>query len=381
MTLCPPLLLQLSGDVSARAWLLLAGFEAVAALTLPLRRRLPVASFLVILGALVAAVVWGAAAATRLSPLVVLPLAVALYSLGSHCASWTRTGLAVLGGGAVIAFGLWINHLTAAADYLGGSDVLAVLAPMPLAWATGFAARLHRTNLAATQQRVRDVLREQEFREQQAAQHERLRIAREMHDVVAHSLTLLVVRAETLRARGGELPAWARGEIDGLAVAGRQAGGELRDLLRVLHAPGDEAPLRPMPGLGELTGLLERSRTAGTPVDAEIEVEFEALPRPVQLAGYRIVQESLTNARRHAPEARVTVTITKEAGRLRCEVVNARPAGPREASWGTGLGLIGMRERVEALGGRFHAGPTDSGGFEVVATLPLTVASPDAAGA
>ena len=381
MTLFPPLLLQLSEDVSARAWSLLAGFEAVAALALPMRRRLPVASFLVILGALVAAVVWGAATATRLSPLDILPPAVALYSVGGHCASWTRTALAALGGGTVVAFGLWINHLTATAEYLGGSDVLAVLAPMPLAWATGFAARVHRTNLAATQQRVQDVLGEQEFREQQAAQQERIRIAREMHDVVAHSLTLLVVRAETLRARGGELPAWARGEIDGLAVAGRQAGGELRDLLRVLHGPGEEAPLRPMPGLAELPGLLERSKAAGTPVDAAIEVEFDALPRPVQLAGYRIVQESLTNARRHAPGAQVTVTITQEAERLRCEVVNARPAGRGAASWGTGLGLIGMRERVDALGGRFHAGSTDSGGFEVVATLPLPAASPDAAGA
>lgn len=381
LTLGPPVLLQPSADVSARAWWLLAGFEVVAGLALVVRRRFPVTVFLMVTGALVAAVVSGAALTAKLSPMAALPLAVALYSVGSHCANWTRTALAALGGTALVGVGLWVNQLTtSAADYRGGADVLAVLAPMPLAWAIGFAARTHRANLAATVRRVQDVLREQQLREQQAAQQERVRIAREMHDVVAHSLTLLVVRAETLRARGGDLPAWARTEIDGLALAGRQAGGELRDLLRVLRDSEDAAPRQPLPGLGELDELLARGRAAGADIDARIEVDVVTLPRPVQLAGFRIVQESLTNAGRHSPGAPVRITITEDAGQLRCAVVNTRPAEPGQPSWGTGLGLVSMRERVDALGGRLRTGPTEDGGFQVVATLPLTPVALDAAG-
>ncbi|WP_410567303.1 sensor histidine kinase [Amycolatopsis sp. cmx-4-61] len=385
LTLCPPLLLQPSADGSARAWWLLAAFEVVAAVALLVRRRWPLAAFLLLTGALVAAVTGGAAAGAKLTPLVCLSLAVALYGVGSLCDSWRRSALTALGGSALVAAGVWVNHLTTTAGpFRGGADVLAVLAPMPLAWATGFAARNHRENLAATEQRVEDVVRAQRLREQQAAQRERVRIAGEMHDVVAHSLTLLVVQAEILRARRGELPDWARGPVDGLAGAGRQAGGELRDLLRILRDPDDPAPLNPVPGLGDLPGLLDRSRAAGTPVDARIEAEVAALPRPTQLAVYRIVQESLTNARRHSPGAPVHVTIAEEAGWLRCEVVNARPAEPGARSWGTGLGLVGMRERVDVLDGELHAGPTADGGFRVSATLPRSGVSPaawDTAGA
>ncbi|GGN34343.1 hypothetical protein GCM10011578_075130 [Streptomyces fuscichromogenes] len=383
LTLCPAPLMQQNTDGSARGWWLLAGCEAVVAVALPLRRRVPVTVFLVIVNTLVAAVVWGAADGVRLSSLVFLSLAAALYGVGSHSTSWAGTWTALLGGGAVVAAGLWTNHLTAASpQYRGGSDVLAVVAPMPLAWATGFAARTHRANLAATAQRVEDVLRAQRVREQQAAQQERVRIAREMHDVVAHSLTLLVVRAETLRARGGELPSWSRTQIDGLAVAGRQAGGELRDLLRVLRGPDEAVPPGPVPGLDDLSELLDRSRDAGARVEALIEIpaEGEVLPRLVQLAVYRIVQESLTNARRHAPGAPVRVTVTADAGQLRCEVVNTRPTEPGTAGWGSGLGLVSMRERVDALGGELRAGPTEDGGFQVVAALPVSTESLDAAG-
>jgi signal transduction histidine kinase len=191
---------------------------------------------------------------------------------------------------------------------------------------------------------------------------------------------LLVVQAETLRARGGELPAWARAQIDGLAGAGRQAGGELRDLLRVLRGPDDAVPLGPMPGLGDLPELLDRSRAAGARIDARIDADADALPRPLQLTVYRIVQESLTNARRHSPGAPIRVTIAEEAGRLRCEVVNAAPAEFGTAGLGTGLGLVSMRERVAALGGDLRAGPGGDGGFEVVALLPLRTMSPAAAG-
>ncbi|MFE9610815.1 sensor histidine kinase [Streptomyces sp. NPDC006012] len=380
LTLCPPVLMQPNIDTSPRALWLVAAYEAVGIVALMARRRFPVTVFLVVVSSLVAVFVTGAAEGARLSPLLSLPLAVALYGLGNSCTNWVRTGLAVLAAGVLVGAGAWINRVTAAtADLTGGSDVIAVLAPMPLAWAIGSAARTHRIRLVGAARRVADMRREQQRREDQAAQQERVRLAREMHDVVAHSLTLLVVRAETLRARGGDLPVWARTEIDGLAMAGRQAGGELRDLLKVLRGSEETAPLQPTPGLRDLAELLSRSRAAGARVDARIDADPDVLSQPLQLAAYRIVQEGLTNVGRHAPGARVRVTVTEDSGLLRCEVVNTRPQETADGTWGAGLGLVSMKERAEALGGQVSTGPTAEGGFQVVAVLPTASARLDAA--
>ncbi|MFH8985800.1 sensor histidine kinase [Streptomyces varsoviensis] len=372
LTVLPPLLSQPYVDSSGPAWAALAGYEAVTAVILLLRRRLPATAFVTGLCALVVALVGSAGQDAKLTPMVFLPLAVLLYSLGCYCTSWVRTVPAVLGGCALIAAGLWVNWATAGArEYQGRLDILAALAPMPLAWVMGFVARTRRALLAAAERRVADADRAQRLEAAQATQRERARIAREMHDVVAHSLTLLVVHAETLRARGDELPGWARTQVDGLAAAGRQTGGELRDLLRMLRDPAEAAPLQPTPGLGELAALLDSHRAAGGTVEARVGAALETLPSAVQLAGYRVVQESLANARRHAPGAPVRLTVDGGAGRLRCEVVNTRATRRGTAGAGVGLGLPGMRERVTALGGDLTAGPTDDGGFRVVATMPL----------
>jgi len=268
--------------------------------------------------------------------------------------------------------GLWLNRMTTdSGDFQGGLDVLAALAPMPLAWAMGFAARTRQELLAAAERRAADARRAQALEAAQATQRERTRIAGEMHDVVAHSLTLLVVHAETLRARGGELPDWARTQVDGLAAAGRQSSGELRDLLRMLRDPADAAPLQPVPDLGELDALLDSHRAAGGTVELTTAGALESVPGPVQLAAYRVVQEALVNARRHAPGALVRVRVDDAAGELRCEVVNSRAARRGTAGAGVGLGLISMEERVGALDGELVAGPTEDGGFRVVATMPL----------
>ncbi|MGW6014374.1 histidine kinase [Streptomyces sp. NPDC055210] len=382
LALCPAVLMQASTDGTALGWGLLAALDIVTAAALLLRRRAPAAVFLVALCALVTTIVIGAAHETRLSSLAALPLGVCLYNIGSRSLDGRRTVLALLGGAVVVAAGTWANLLTAPPDHQAGPDVLAVLAPLPLAWALGNAARTHRAQHSAVVRRVDAMAREQELREQQAAQQERVRIAGEMHDVVAHSLTLLVVRAEALRARGAELPDWARPQIDGLAVAGRQAGGELRDLLRVLRVHDDDAPLQPMPGMADLPELLDRGRAAGTRIDADVDARLTAsqdLPRPVQLTLYRIVQESLTNARRHAPGSAVRVTVHAGTGAVHCEVENTPPTPTErvrrhvEDGWGAGLGLISMRERVEALGGRLDTGPTPQGGFKVSATLTVNI--------
>ncbi|GAA2983956.1 MULTISPECIES: sensor histidine kinase [Streptomyces] len=370
LTFLPPLLSQPYVDTSGPAWASLTAYEAVGVVALLLRRRLPATAFVVVFAALLAALVGSAGAGAKLSPLVFLPLAVLLYNLGNHCASWRRTVSAVLAGVVLGLAGLWLNRMTTdSGDFQGGLDVLAALAPMPLAWAMGFAARTRQALLAAAERRAADARRAQVLEATQATQRERARIAGEMHDVVAHSLTLLVVHAETLRARGGELPDWARTQVDGLAAAGRQSSGELRDLLRMLRDPADAVPLQPVPGLGELKALLDSHRAAGGTVELTTGGAPESVPGPVQLAGYRIVQEALVNARRHAPGAPVRVSVDGDAGELRCEIVNGRAARRGTPGAGVGLGLVSMKERVDALGGELVAGPTGAGGFRVMATM------------
>lgn len=372
LTFLPALLSQPYVDTAGAAWVSLTVYEAVGVVVLLLRRRLPATAFVVGFGALLAALVGGAGAGAKLSPLVFLPLAVLLYNLGNHCASWRRTVSAVLVVTGLSVAALWLNRVTTdSGDFQGGLDVLAALAPMPLAWAMGFAARTRQELLAAAERRAADARRAQTLEAAQATQRERTRIAGEMHDVVAHSLTLLVVHAEILRARGGELPDWARAQVDGLAAAGRQSSGELRDLLRMLHDPADAVPLQPVPDLGELDTLLDSHRAAGGTVELSLDVTPESVPGPVQLAAYRVVQEALVNARRHAPGAPVRVSVDGvDGGKLRCEVVNGRGARRGTAGAGIGLGLVSMEERVGALGGELAAGPTGDGGFRVVATLP-----------
>ncbi|MEW2569757.1 histidine kinase [Streptomyces sp. NPDC047070] len=374
LTLVPPLLSQPYADPSGPAWVALTAYEAVAAVVLVLRRRLPATALVVGAGALVAALVAAAAQNAKLSPLAFLPLAVLLYNLGSRCPRWTRALMAAAGSAALFAAGIWVNRATAASPGLrGGVDVLAVLAPLPLAWAMGFAARTRQTLLAAAEQRAADASRARAMEAEHVARRERERIAREMHDVVAHSLTLLVMHAEILRSHGAELPGWARPQVDALAAAGRQSSGDLRGLLRMLRDPADATALLPTPGFGELDALLDSHRAAGGTVEVRKADTLESLPGPVQLAGYRVLQEALVNARRHAPGAPVRLTLDHGPTQLRCEVVNDRGTRRATAGAGVGHGLTGMRERVGALGGEFTAGPTGDGGFRVLVTMPLEV--------
>jgi signal transduction histidine kinase len=227
---------------------------------------------------------------------------------------------------------------------------------------------------------------------------ERARIARELHDVVAHHMSLLAVRAETAPYRLGELPEPARTEFAELAQAARDALTDLRRLLGVLRSEDAGPELAPQPDLDAVVDLVAASRRAGVevsylPPDASgVGAGARRPPAPVALAGFRIVQEALANASRHAPGAPVTVQVWPGRHELAVRVHNAAPpdAAPRDAAppdpappdaappggaapdadTDAGHGLTGMRERAAALGGAFAAGPTDDGGFSVTATLP-----------
>ncbi|MFR0359379.1 sensor histidine kinase [Streptomyces sediminimaris] len=221
-------------------------------------------------------------------------------------------------------------------------------------------------------------------RARRAVLEERTRIARELHDVVAHHLSLIAVQAETAPFRLGELPEPTRAEFAAMSGVAREALTEMRRLLGVLRQD-QPAALAPQPQLTDLPALVDAARRAGVTVCLSVPDELGGVPAGVGVCAYRIVQESLSNAGRHAPGAAVAVTVHQEAHAVQVRVANdpggsaVRPGhehGPDSDDGyghgsGHGHGLTGMRERVALLGGSLSTGPTPTGGFEVSAVLPL----------
>jgi signal transduction histidine kinase len=205
-----------------------------------------------------------------------------------------------------------------------------------------------------------------------AVLEERTRIARELHDVVAHHLSLLAVRAETAPYRLPGLPESARAEFGSLSEVAREALMEMRRLLGVLRH--DQSPeLAPQPQLADLPALVDTARRAGVPIELSVPAALDHVPPGVGACAYRIVQESLSNASQHAPGAAVTVSVSHGSSAVVLLVANGPggPAGPPANGHGTGHGLTGMRERAALLGGSLSAGPSPDGGFVVSAVLPF----------
>jgi signal transduction histidine kinase len=205
-------------------------------------------------------------------------------------------------------------------------------------------------------------------RARRAVLEERTRIARELHDVVAHHMSLIAVRAETAPYRLSGLPDATRAEFGALSGAAREALNEMRRLLGVLRQ--EEAAARsPQPGLSDLPGLVDAARRAGLAVELSAPARLDEVPFGVGECVYRIVQESLSNASRHAPGAPVTVSVDHDPSGMLLRVANGPAVSPSNGH-GPGHGLTGMRERVTLLGGSLVAAPSSNGGFVVSAVLP-----------
>jgi signal transduction histidine kinase len=209
-------------------------------------------------------------------------------------------------------------------------------------------------------------------RARRAVLEERARIARELHDVVAHHMSLIAVRAETAPYRLSDLPESARAEFGSLSAVAREAMTEMRRLLGVLRQD-ESAGLAPQPQLSDLPALVDTAREAGVSVELSVPPALDQVPSGVALCAYRIVQESLSNANQHAPGAAVTVSVDHDVDAVLLRVANGPggPARPPANEHGPGHGLTGMRERVALLGGSLSAGPAPDGGYEVCAVLPL----------
>jgi signal transduction histidine kinase len=243
-----------------------------------------------------------------------------------------------------------------------------------LAVAVGEAMRTRRAFVVAMEERA---LRAEQTREDEARRRvmeERLRIARELHDIVGHHIALINVQAGVASHVLETQPEQARQALAHVREAGRTALSELSATVSVLRQGDDPeacAPVEPVPGLDRVPALLESFRRAGLEVELEVRGRARPVPASVDLAAYRVVQESLTNVRKHAGAASAAVLIGYERRLLRVEVCNeCANAAPPEGG-GTGHGIIGMRERAVAVGGTFRAGPLPDGGFSVAAELPL----------
>ncbi|MFF3766307.1 sensor histidine kinase [Streptomyces sp. NPDC001922] len=246
------------------------------------------------------------------------------------------------------------------------------LAVLLLAVVIGLLAGNRRRHVASLAEQVDRLRVERELRAEQARLEERTRIAAEMHDVLAHRLTVIALHTGALKRRAADLPGPVADRVGLLRTASTDALGDLRDVLGVLRGHGTgETPASRVPGLPELSTVIDEARAAGQPIEAAIEGDPDSVPASHRLAVHRLAQEALTNARKHAAGA--TAQLEVRYGPPRSTVVIRNPAGASSeaAAEGSGYGLVGLAERVAALNGHLEYGPTGSGGWRVAATIPL----------
>ncbi len=239
----------------------------------------------------------------------------------------------------------------------------------------GEAVRARRAYVAELQDRAERAERTREEEARRRVDEERLRIARELHDVVSHTIGVISVQAGVAAHLLHRRPDKAADSLAAIRQASDEALGELHAMLGVLRQGdgGGRAPLAPAPGLAELDALVAQAAGAGIEVKVAVEGEPRRLPSAVDLACYRVVQESLTNVVRHAGASQAEVTVTHHDDRVVVEVLDDGAAPSGNGAVGSGQGIPGMRERARALGGSLEAGPRPGGGFRVQASLPVGV--------
>ena len=238
-----------------------------------------------------------------------------------------------------------------------------------VAWVAGYALRERAEQAEAAEERAVHAERERESAARVAVAEERSRIARELHDIVAHAVSVMVLQVGAVRHKLSDAMAEDRDALRGVELAGRKALAEMRGLLAAMRPEGEEAELVPQPGLDGLDSLLDEIGRAGLPVELHVDGKPVPLPRGIDLSAYRIVQEGLTNALKHAHASDADVTVRYRPDELEIEV---RDNGDGNAtSDGLGHGLIGVRERVKIYGGKMNAGTAIDGGFVLSTRLPL----------
>ncbi len=298
----------------------------------------------------------------------VFALAVSLYSLGRYEVTDEKSFLGVAAGVVLLAVNYFI---------LGTPEPNSIL-PLVMAfvaWYIGRRIRFRGEYLQLLEERAEQMEREQSAEAEKAENEERTRIARELHDIVAHQVSLMTIQASAAKVVAVKNPEAAQEAMASIESAGRQALDELRHLMGVLRPDRDNDARTPQPGVQELSRLVEELNKAGLVVSLDVAQELGTLPVRVDLSVYRIVQEALTNVMKHAgPGASATVSIHSEKRLIYIEIENDRVGATTLP--GSGHGIAGMRERAQILGGTLDAAVTEAGGFRVQATLPIEEARP-----
>ncbi|WP_285703343.1 sensor histidine kinase [Microtetraspora sp. NBRC 16547] len=322
------------------------------------RRRFPVAVFILML---LAQYAWHRQGNEGCPVWQLASLLIVFHTLGANLplkpgASWAVAGILIFDSGAV-------DH-----RWLDLAEVIFLTVLFGSAYLTGLALRGYQVRVQRMAERAARMELERERRAAEAVAAERTRIARELHDVVAHSVSMMVMRAGVLRrSLGGDNEI-----LSGIEQSGREAVEELRIMLGALRMPQDEA--LPQPGLDMVENLISTVGSSGLRVHLAVEGEPVRLPPGLDLSAYRIVQEALTNAAKYAGDADVRITIGYFDDVVELQIVDNGTTGPSAAGAGlsTGNGLIGMRERAELFGGSLETGPLPGGGFRVHARLPVS---------
>jgi signal transduction histidine kinase len=343
---------------------------AAGAAGLGLRRRAPLTGLLMIGTA--ATLVSATDHYTALLPYLTLAALYAVAAYGTR--RQAIAGVAVL----VVCF---VGLVAAGVPDLTVGDVATSSALGVAAATAGYTMKLRRDHQRLELLTARSLAESASAESARVVADERLRIARELHDVVAHSMSLIAVQAGVGAHLIHDNPAAAEKALEVIADTSREALAQTRSVIGLLRSGDDAQPS--IPGLVALEPLVQGVRDTGLPVTLSIDGTVRDLPAAVDLAAYRIVQEALTNAVRHAPRRPVEVRLARAAGALRISVADsAGEAGAMPpATTGGGYGLLGLRERAAALGGSLVAGPTASGGFRVSALLPVADLAGEPAGA
>ncbi|MEZ7006610.1 MULTISPECIES: sensor histidine kinase [unclassified Streptomyces] len=347
--------------------------SALLCLVIALRRRLP--EKMLLLGA-----VLGLAQLVLDVPTMPADFAllVIVYTVAATGARWSSRAALTMGlCAAPVAQMRWPSEQAG----IAGNIAITVFQTVPfaLAWVLGDSIRTRRAYFAQLEERAARLEKEREAQAKVAVAAERARIARELHDVVAHNVSVMVVQADGAAYVLDAAPDQARTALETISSTGRQALAEMRRLLGVLRTGEHQeaGEYVPQPDVGQIEDLVEQCRTSGLPVDFKIEGTPRELPSGVELTAYRIVQEALTNTRKHGgPQAGASVRLVYFDDGLGLLVEDDGQGAPHELYEeggldGQGHGLIGMRERIGMVGGTLDAGPRPGGGFRVSALLPL----------
>jgi signal transduction histidine kinase len=329
---------------------------------LVLRLRFPVAVLAVIVAGTAVGAALGANPVT--GPIFpVIAVLLALYAVGSRA-----TGPRLAAGGAVSFIGLLAASLVASRD-VGGALLTAILVTAA-GLVVGGALGVLRFESDLFAERESELERERDALARVAVADERRRIARELHDVIGHSISVMGVQAGAVRSVLREDQRRERESLLSVERTGREAVGEMRRLIGLLRTPGD-ADGEPVPSLRRVEQLVGDMRNAGLDAHVGVHGDLSVLSPGVDLAGYRILQEALTNALKHAPGAEVEATVVCSAKALEISVVDDGGPTPRNANNHPGHGLVGMRERVALYGGELATGSRPGGGFSVRARIPI----------